>query len=145
MIVLTVCSLGATFVSILLKSETGYREITVLDEDWFNDKQSYMGRTCGRLAGRVAPYIVPGRSETDLFEFSSKDFPLHGGKIGFSHRVWKCTSTFLNLIRNKKVDVHRKRGFNKRKTSNEGINERGEADAKLIHILFFCGLWSDEW
>lgn len=96
LIVLTVCSLGATVVSILLKSETGYREITVLDEDWFNDKQSYMGRTCGRLAGRVAPYIVPGRSETDLFEFSSKDFPLHGGKIGFSHRVWKCTSTFCS-------------------------------------------------
>lgn len=93
MIKVTCSSFGATVTSIVLR---GDQEITVNEENWIgNDVGQYKGRTCGRLAGRVSPYVVKAFDQEDSYAFDSQH-PLHGGKVGFSHRVWKLVNTFVS-------------------------------------------------
>lgn len=81
----TCSNLGAAVLSIQLEG----RELTSLPPDWMQDSVRFAGRTCGRLAGRCAKYSLQGFSSTN-------DEPLHGGPVGFSHRVWRVAGTYAS-------------------------------------------------
>ncbi|KAH9258342.1 hypothetical protein BASA82_000471 [Batrachochytrium salamandrivorans] len=81
----TCSNLGAAISSI----QVGSQELTSLPPNWMQDSVRFAGRTCGRLAGRCAKYTLEGFS-------SANEEPLHGGPVGFSHRVWRVVGTYAS-------------------------------------------------
>jgi aldose 1-epimerase len=87
----SVISFGATLRDLVVPLKNGTRRVVLGFEtlDGYLDGHSYIGATCGRVANRIAggAFILDGkRHQVSLNEGGRTH--LHGGKRGFSHRVW---------------------------------------------------------
>ncbi|MDR0365074.1 MAG: galactose mutarotase [Bacteroidales bacterium] len=82
---------GATWVSAVVPEKSGVKEDVVLGynslEGYLSDT-AYMGATIGRFANRIenATFEVDGKKYK--IDSDNESYALHGGKEGFSHRVW---------------------------------------------------------
>lgn len=98
-----VLTYGATLHSLLVPDRDGNLLDVVLGYDTlreYMENDGYLGATVGRFANRIA---------NARFSLGGKDYPLaandganhlHGGLVGFSHRVWAlecCTSDSVTL------------------------------------------------
>lgn len=88
----TVISLGAAIQSLLAADKNGEMADVVLGFDdvaGYEDNASYLGVVAGRYANRIAGgrFEIDGRAYTLACNDGANH--LHGGHIGFSHRVWK--------------------------------------------------------
>lgn len=93
----SVSDFGATLVSILAPDRTG-RLTDVLcgfeSADVYARADGYLGATVGRFCNRIAR----GRFELDgtvydRLYINDGDNHLHGGRVGFSHRLWSLAGT----------------------------------------------------
>jgi aldose 1-epimerase len=89
----SVISFGAVLRDLLVPLKTGGKRRVALGFETFEGYlagHSYIGSTCGRVANRIAggSFMLDGkRYQLSLNEADRTH--LHGGKRGFSHRVWE--------------------------------------------------------
>lgn len=63
----------------------GYQDL----ED-YRDNPAYLGAVIGRVAGRIAYGTFDLDGKNYLLACNSGNHHLHGGTVGFSHRIWTC-------------------------------------------------------
>lgn len=86
-----ILSYGATLRSLSVPDKAGVRRDVVLGYDSLADYESrdgYLGATVGRFANRIggARFSLDGREY--VLAANEGENQLHGGPVGFSHRVW---------------------------------------------------------
>jgi aldose 1-epimerase len=89
----SVISFGATLRDLLVPLKSNGRRRVVLGFEKLEGYlagHSYMGATCGRVGNRIAggAFSLDGKSHS-LARNEADRTHLHGGKRGFSHRVWE--------------------------------------------------------
>ena len=89
---LSISTLGATWTSLTLPSRTKGTDDILLGFSSFDGyvNNKYLGVTVGRFANRIggAKFSLGGK-EYSLYKNNGEN-SLHGGKIGFSRKVWKA-------------------------------------------------------
>ncbi len=84
---------GATIYQIKTKNKNGeFKNICISHEnveEYSSGNKSYLGVTAGRVAGRIegGKFELDGKSY-ELAKNNNNKHNLHGGNVGFSHRLW---------------------------------------------------------
>lgn len=91
----SISDFGATLVSILAPDRNGLFHNVALGYESANEyalADGYLGATVGRFANRLAKgtFTIDGKTCDGLF-INDGDNSLHGGEIGFSHRLWEAS------------------------------------------------------
>lgn len=92
-VALRVTDFGARIVSLRVPLATGEREL-VLGFDSaseYQQKDTFIGATIGRVAGRIAGAHWSYDGVDYQFEANENDNTLHSGVIGFEQRYWQAT------------------------------------------------------
>ena len=100
---MTVCDLGASLIQLKVPDRHGNLKDVVLGYDssdlYLRPENGYMGATIGRYAGRIASgaFYLQGRA----YHLTANEgiHHLHGGKNGFSFRLFSVQETEHNGIR----------------------------------------------
>ncbi len=90
---IAVSDFGATLVSVLVPDRNGNGKDVVLGYERALDYQEgpyYFGATVGRCANRIANAQMTLSGKTYFLAKNWGTHHLHGGKIGFSHRLWEA-------------------------------------------------------
>jgi aldose 1-epimerase len=89
---LCISTLGATWTSLTVPSQSKGKDDILLGFGSFDGyvNNSYFGVTVGRFANRIgkAKFSLDGK-EYSLYKNNGEN-TLHGGKVGFSRKVWKA-------------------------------------------------------
>lgn len=86
-------NVGASIYKVKTKNKNGeFKNICLTHSDideYTNGNEAYFGVTAGRFAGRIrdAKFELGGKTYELSKNFNGKH-SLHGGNVGFSHRVW---------------------------------------------------------
>jgi aldose 1-epimerase len=88
----SIISFGATLRDLLVPLKSGAKRRAVLgfeQLEGYRAGHSYIGSTCGRVGNRIAggAFTLDGK-RYDVTRNEAGRTHLHGGKRGFSHRVW---------------------------------------------------------
>ena len=94
-LVLSLSTLGAAWTSLMVPSRLKKTDDILLGYstlDGYVNDISYFGVTVGRYANRIgrAKFFLGGK-EYSLFKNDGEN-TLHGGRVGFSRRIWKAES-----------------------------------------------------
>lgn len=92
----TVITYGAILRTLLVPDRDGKPVDVVLGYDTFEQylsEDGYLGATVGRVANRIAKgsFVLDG--QTYCLPINDGNNHLHGGTVGFSHRVWNIEET----------------------------------------------------
>ena len=86
----SVITFGATLQSLIVPSKNGVVDVVLgydtLEEYLQND--GYLGATCGRNSNRIKKASFELLGKTYTLNANDGANNLHGGNVGFSHRVW---------------------------------------------------------
>lgn len=91
-VALSVTDFGARIVSLRLPLATGERELVLgFDSaEEYQQKDTFIGATIGRVAGRIAGAHWAHDGVDYQFEANENDNTLHSGVIGFDQRCWQA-------------------------------------------------------
>jgi aldose 1-epimerase len=98
---LKVINYGATVTSLKIPLKNGTVLDVVLGFDTLDSYMKsfelagapYLGATVGRYAGRINNAVFSLNGKTHHLNKNSNNHSLHGGKIGFSQRIWKVKNS----------------------------------------------------
>ena len=91
-----IITFGATIRSVVVPDHNGNPVDVVLGYDTLEEyvhNGGYLGATIGRFANRIAGGSFQLNGHTYKLEANNGRNHLHGGRKGFSHRVWHITNT----------------------------------------------------
>ena len=89
-----IITFGATIRSLIVPDRNGDPVDVVLGYDTLKEyihNGGYLGATIGRFANRIAGGSFQLNSQTYALATNDGNNHLHGGRKGFSHRVWHIT------------------------------------------------------
>ena len=109
----SILSFGATIQSIIVKNPTPVDVVLGYDDVLsYQTQDGYLGATCGRNSNRIenAKFTLNGITY-NLAVNDGKKHNLHGGNVGFSHRVWLEEEVGENFIILSLLSKHLEEGF----------------------------------
>ncbi len=85
----SVTTAGAALVSYVV----GKRDVVLgyNNGEHYLSSESYQGELVGRYAGRIAPPSFSLNGKEYTLSENTKGGSLHGGKVGFSHKIWEIS------------------------------------------------------
>lgn len=96
-----VISFGAALQSLIVKDRAGQPVDVVLGYDTLREYEQtdgYLGATVGRCANRIAKGHLEINGRTYALAINNGENHLHGGLVGFSHRVWQVEDVAADSV-----------------------------------------------
>lgn len=109
-----VITFGATLQSLIVPDKAGNPVDVVLGFDTleaYMTQGGYLGATVGRFANRIANGRFTLNGQTYHLGTTFGKHHLHGGKVGFSHRVWKIAKTGEHSVTLELFSPHGEEGY----------------------------------
>ncbi len=96
----SVITFGATLQSFTVPSNNGSLDIVLGYDDVlsYQTKGNYIGATVGRNANRIANAEFTLNGEKFILNKNNGKNNLHGGNVGFSHRIWEEKEVLENSV-----------------------------------------------
>lgn len=101
-VVCKVITFGAAIRTLCVPDRNGRAVDVVLGYDTLGEYETqggYLGATVGRYANRISGSRFSIRDKSYTLYPNDGENHLHGGKIGYSHRVWRIDSVAENSVR----------------------------------------------
>ena len=105
---------GATLRSLFVSDRSGTRRDVVLGYDTLQEYETqdgYLGATIGRYANRIANGRFRINEQTYSVATNNGENHLHGGRVGFSHRVWTIEELCSDKVCLSLVSGHMEEGY----------------------------------